>query len=557
MSEEPRRPISHRLSSLSLACAAVAVAVGVVRLSWSAAGLPPHYALVSGFEAMKANTAVGAIAGGGALALIAVDGSAWSFARAFSRWGMPVARALGAAALSLGALTLAEYVLGRGLGIDELLFRDLHPSAFGAPGRMAPASAVSLALYGIGILWLTSAAPRAVLWAQICGLAVLGGSATALLGYAYGVPELYRITPHRALALDSALAEAVLGAGILLVRGREGLTAVVASAGPGGVLARRLLLFALIVLPVLGWLCLFGQELGLFDAEFGLALLVLASVVVLGAGMLLTATSLNRAHEQLNAVNRRNLELNERLEQRVQERTAELEAATRELEAYAYSVAHDLRSPLRAIDGFSHILESEYAAGLEGEARELIRTVRANAQKMGRLIDDLLQLYRVSRAPMRTEAVDMSAIVAEAVDEFAGQAAERGLRLEIGRLPPAWGDRRLLKQAWVHLLSNAVKYTARRDQPRVEVQGAREPDRTVYSISDNGEGFDMRYVGRLFGVFQRLHADAAFPGTGVGLAIVKRIVDRHRGTVWAESSPGLGARFSFALPKGGHDHGGN
>ena len=555
MSEEPRRPISLRLNSLSLACAAVAVALGVVRLSWGAVGPQAHGGFASGFEAMKVNTAFAVTAAGGALGLVALHGSPGGLAPWPSRWALPLARALGAIAVLLGALTLAEYMLGRGLGIDELLFHDAQPSPGGVAGRMAPASAVSLTLFGVGILWFTSTAPRAVLWAQACGLAVLASSATALLGYAYGVPELYRITPHKPLALDSALAEAVLGLGLLLLRASGGVTAVVASAGPGGVLARRLLLFALIVLPVLGWLCLLGQELGLFDAEFGVALLVLASIVVLAAGMVMTATSLDRTHEQLTEANRRNLELNERLEQRVQERTAELERATRELEAYTYSVSHDLRSPLRAIDGFSHILETEHATRLDGEARDLIKVVRTNAVKMGRLIDDLLQLYRVSRMPMRAERVDMSAIVAEVIEELAGQTAERGVHFDVGELPPTWGDRRLLKQVWVNLLSNAVKYTARRDQPRVQVQGEREDGQAVYSIKDNGEGFDMRYAGRLFGVFQRLHADAEFPGTGVGLATVKRIVDRHHGTVWADSSPGRGATFCFALPQGGHDHG--
>ena len=234
------------------------------------------------------------------------------------------------------------------------------------------------------------------------------------------------------------------------------------------------------------------------------------------------------------------------LELRVQERTAELEAANQELASFSYSVSHDLRAPLRAMDGYARMLEEDYAARLDDEGRRLLKVVRDNAGRMGRLIDDLLDFSRLGRQPMALHAVDMGALAREVVDETrAGQAAG----VELGELPAAHGDLALLKQVWLNLVSNAFKYSAKQAAPRIEIGGRAEGAEHHYWVRDNGAGFDMRYADKLFGVFQRLHRAEEFPGTGVGLAIVQRVIARHRGRVWAESAPGAGACFHFSLPR--------
>jgi PAS domain S-box-containing protein len=239
--------------------------------------------------------------------------------------------------------------------------------------------------------------------------------------------------------------------------------------------------------------------------------------------------------------------LNVTLEQRVRDRTAELEEAVREMESFSYSISHDLRAPLRAIAGYAKIVEEDYAAAIDAEGKRLLDRIAGGAIRMGELIDDLLDFSRIGRADLKKSLVDMGGMVRDALGEIPEVAAGRH-RIDIGELPPAVADRGLLRQVWVNLLSNAVKYSRQRDPARIEVGGAEEGDALHYWVRDNGAGFDMAYVDKLFKVFQRLHRDPAFEGTGVGLAIVARIVHKHGGRVWAEGAPGAGATFHFTLP---------
>lgn len=231
--------------------------------------------------------------------------------------------------------------------------------------------------------------------------------------------------------------------------------------------------------------------------------------------------------------------------------TKELERANGELDAFSYSVSHDLRAPLRAVDGFSRILLEEYAAGLDAEGRRLLGLVREGARNMGHLIDDLLAFSRAARGEVNRTKVDMAALARAAFREQLGDGGEGRIELRLGGLPEVQGDPALLKQVWGNLFSNAIKYSGRRATPIVEVSGGREADRLVFSVRDNGAGFDSAAAGRLFGVFQRLHSAREFEGTGVGLALVKRIVGRHGGDVWAEGREGEGATFGFWLPLAG------
>jgi signal transduction histidine kinase len=226
------------------------------------------------------------------------------------------------------------------------------------------------------------------------------------------------------------------------------------------------------------------------------------------------------------------------LESKVQSRTAELEA-------FSYSVSHDLRAPLRAVDGYARMLEEDYGERLDAEGQRLLGVVRDSAARMGRLIDDLLAFSRLGRQEPARRRVDMNALVAEVIAELKGDSAAK---IETAALPPAHADPAMLKQVWLNLIGNALKYSGKRNDPRVTIEGKIEGAALLYAVRDNGAGFDMRYAGKLFGVFQRLHRAEEFPGTGVGLAIVQRVVTRHGGRVWAEGRPGEGACFRFSLP---------
>lgn len=237
------------------------------------------------------------------------------------------------------------------------------------------------------------------------------------------------------------------------------------------------------------------------------------------------------------------------LNEELHRRAGALEAANRELEAFSYSVSHDLRAPLRHIEGFAQLLGRQSADRLDETGRRHLEVISSSARKLGVLIDELLNFSRMGRAEMRQTPTEMAKLVAEAVNELEATPGERRVEWRIGPLPSVAGDPAMLRQVWRNLLGNAVKYSRQRERPVIEVAHRVEgSDGHVFSVRDNGAGFDMDYAGKLFGVFQRLHAESEFEGTGVGLANVRRIVERHGGRVWAEGTPGVGAIFYFFLP---------
>lgn len=280
---------------------------------------------------------------------------------------------------------------------------------------------------------------------------------------------------------------------------------------------------------------------------------------------ILSQSNLKRAFDELHAAHEELITVRNRLEEEVRERgaalrdltqanrqlgarTAELEHANRELASFYRTASHDLRTPLRAVEGFSRLLLDDYAEQFDDEGRRLLAIVRKNAVYAARLIDDLLAFSRLSQMEMRLEMTDIAALSAAVAREAKAARGGGSVTVEIGPLPPAFCDRAMIRQALHNLMDNAVKFTSRCDNALIEMGGEAGENENVYWIRDNGAGFDMRYVHKLFCVFERLHGPDEFNGTGIGLAMVKRIVERHGGRVWAEGSVGKGAVVYFALP---------
>jgi len=240
--------------------------------------------------------------------------------------------------------------------------------------------------------------------------------------------------------------------------------------------------------------------------------------------------------------------LRSKLEERVRQRTKELENVNKELNAFSYSVSHDLRTPLRAISGFSKMLLEDYQGKLDSEADRILNIIVENAEMMGRLIDDLLAFSRLSRMEVLDKKVNMKSIVDRCINDLLQVWTERRYSISVSALPPCNADPNMMKQVWMNLIENSLKYSSKRDHPELVIGYKKQKNLITYFIRDNGAGFDMQYASKLFGVFQRLHLNEEFPGTGLGLALVNRIVTKHGGRVWGESEVDKGATFYFSMP---------
>ncbi|MBI1757167.1 MAG: two-component sensor histidine kinase [Fimbriimonas ginsengisoli] len=236
-----------------------------------------------------------------------------------------------------------------------------------------------------------------------------------------------------------------------------------------------------------------------------------------------------------------------RVEQELETQQQELVNSNKELEAFSYSVSHDLRAPLRAIDGYGRILTEDYEGYLDQEGRRLLSVISSETQRMGQLVDDLLTFSRLGRQQLQSSDIDMTTLAQAVFQEWSALDAYRALQLELKPLPPARGDRALISVALGNLIANAIKFTRNRDPAVIEIGSRQENGLSVYYVKDNGVGFDMKYAHKLFGVFQRLHSTEEFEGTGVGLALVQRVIHRHGGRVWAEGKLDEGATFYFSL----------
>jgi light-regulated signal transduction histidine kinase (bacteriophytochrome) len=312
----------------------------------------------------------------------------------------------------------------------------------------------------------------------------------------------------------------------------------------GSRIARKLLPAVIGIAPVLGWLRVYGEHRRMYDSSTGTAIMVASWVGVMGATVWWQARVLNRADVKRTEAEREVEALNSKLRRDA----IEIEATNRELEAFSYSVSHDLRAPLRSITGFSQALLEDHAGGLDEQGRDYLDRVVRAGQRMAELIEDIMVLSRISRKDMQREPVDLSVAALDVAHGLSESQPQRNVEVDVEPGLVADGDPKLLRILMENLLANAWKFTALQAHPRIEVGAlpSKNGERVFY-VQDNGAGFDMEHAGRLFTPFQRLHSEAQFPGNGVGLATVQRVVRRHGGRVWAQGKVSQGATFFFTV----------
>ncbi len=614
--------------------------------------------VVLSFITMKANTAIGFILSAIGLLLI-INGKEKRF----------FAFCIFCLLLALGSTSLIEYIFRLDLKIDELFFKDTITKASAHPGRMAFPTALIFSLTSIVFfIFATESSKIKQYIAQSIALVGLIFSLITCIGYFFGTPYLAWVGTYGSLAIHTALAFVFLTAGLLAVRPTEGFMALFVADNIAGMTIRRFLPVVFIVPLALGYLRAWGQKMGFYGTEFGIALQASFAIAIFTTLTWVHAKSLNKidyerrrlkgveeylrqilesapdamivvnkngemvlvnsqaehlfgydrqdmlkqpiemlmpqsfrdthlVHRQgfMNNSRRRNMgigldlwglhkdrssipieialspfegdqgsmviaavrdmrehkrheEAIRQLNKDLQEHAAQLEFANKELEAFSYSVSHDLRSPLRAIDGFARILSEEHSKELTEEGGRLLGVVRDNVKKMGCLIDGLLEFSRMGRHELRFSNIDMTSLVQSAFEELRQSTSDLKVDFKLESLPSAYGDSVLLRQVWVNLISNAMKYSMKKSDPSIHIYSREEAGEIVYVIKDNGVGFDMQYVSKLFKVFQRLHEQSDFEGTGVGLAIVQRIINRHGGNIWVQSQSNEGTTFYFTLP---------
>ncbi len=518
------------LESMSQAAGATVIFVGcLVLVGWRLdiatlkSGLP-------GLGTMEANTALVFILAGVSVWLLQKEQASQRMVR--------IAQVCAFTVALVGLLTLSEYVFGWDIGIDQLLFREsLNAAGTSNPGRMAPATALNFLVLGLALMLLDT---RRSWWpVQLLASMAAVIAMIPLIGYVYGIKSLYAISPYSSAAVHIWATFAVLCVGLLFTRPEHGPMALLASDSAGGTTARRLLPPAILTPALLAWLILAGQRARLYGTDFGLSLVVMSSIILSAVLIWWSARSLHRMDTE-----------HKRAERRIIENTALIVAVNRDLEAFSYSVSHDLHAPIRAIDGFSRVLLEEHSHHLDVEGQRLLSIIRSNTKQMGRLIDDLLAFSQVGRKGLEKSNIEMTGLARSVVYEHLQQEPDRSVDVTIDSLAAAQGDHAMIRQVFANLISNALKFMKHQPKPAVEIGWYPEGNENIYYVKDNGIGFDMKYVSKLFGMFQRLHSAEEFDGTGVGLAIVQRIIHRHGGRVWCEGKINEGATFYFALPRG-------
>jgi len=573
---------SRTANLVGLLAGSFTVALGLTVLVGWFFEVPLLKGVFSGLVTMKANTAVGFTLTGVALLLLRQERTSIGRRR--------VGQVCAGVIVLVGLLTLSQYVVGWELGIDQLLFaEEVGTIGTSSPGRMSPITALNFALLGAALVLLDTETRRGRRPAQLLVVVVVLCTMPALTGYLYGTLTLTGFAASTKMAVHTAVGFLVVSVGALLARPRRGLMAIVTYESVGGFMARRLIPPALVVPIVLGWLRLAGEWAGFYDAEFGVSLTVMAMIAVFSTLVWFNSVSLHRMDLVRRKSEEEVIRAHDMLEVRVAERTADLhrvnarlhtEVAERsraeeklkehtntlaamnqklerindelvrrntELDEFTYVASHDLQEPLRKLVSFGQLLPKDLGGDLPPRAGKDLAFITDAARRMQTLVVDLLALSRAGRADLKRERLSLDDCVDRAVQALATRVVETHAEINRDALPDVVGDPTLLTQLYQNLLGNALKFVSVGRTPLVHVTAEHDNGRWIFGVRDNGIGIKPQYHEQIFAPFKRLQGRDEYEGTGIGLAIARKAVERHGGRIWVESEPARGAHFKFTL----------
>jgi signal transduction histidine kinase len=526
-----------RLKSFSVYLATTACLVGILVLVGWQFDIEFLKRIIPGLVAMNPVTAICFISIGASMTILNENEVSTST--------MYILRAVALLTVLAGLSCMIMNVMGISGGIDHLLFTEkLVDKVTNVHNRMAPNSAFNFILTGVSLLLLSYKKEEKYKVSQYLVLISALISLLSIIGYIYGVRSFYGVLTYIPMAIHTSFCFLLISCSVLLASCDKGFMKDFTNNYVGSVLARKLIPSIIIVPVILGCIIVYGEKEGLYVTQFGTALFTAANILIFAYLIKKIQTTVNKADIARTNAEKKLLELNVQLK----EKTVSLEMLNKELESFSYSISHDLKAPLRAIGGFADILQEEYGHNLDDDGKRIMSTITKNTNKMAHLIDDLLEFSRIRRKELQNSTCDMESMVKTVCSEQYALLKKNEYEIKIGELYACSGDAKMIEQVWVNLISNALKYSQKKEKPVIKIGSYKEMGHNVYFVKDNGAGFDMHYANKLFGVFQRLHSESEFQGTGIGLAIVHKIITRHGGTVWADAKNDEGASFYFSLP---------
>lgn len=439
-------------------------------------------------------------------------------------------------------------IMGMLFGIENNIDKILYHSKLQADvvanttNSMAPNTTLCFIMISLALLFLPNETKTGKRISEYLAIAVLLLSLLSIIGYIYSVSFYYRVLAFIPMALHTAFCFLLISLAVLFLYPDRGMMAELTTHHAGGKMARKLMLPIFLTPILLGWWSLLGKRALLYDSEFAAATFTIGVIILLVIVTWLAVKSLNRADRQRDLNEKELEEANEEL--RIQ--ADQLESLNKELESFSYSISHDLRAPLRSIAGFGKILEEDYEKILDKDGKKILNTILRSTEKMNKLIDCLLNFSKLERETIEKTKIDMRNLAKSTIQDLLASKA-RDISIAIDPLPSAYADRLMMSLVYQNLISNAIKYSSKKESPAIHIGSMKMNGEVIYFVKDNGAGFDMNFYDKLFGVFQRLHSESEFEGTGIGLATVNRIVQRHGGRIWAEGKVDEGSVFYFTL----------